>query len=231
MSTMKSGKGLPHEVLIYALTDPRSDLVRYVGKTQGSLDGRLRKHKRTSIREPSSTKCNQWLTELREKGLAPEIHELDRCRLGTWEFYEQTWISVCKDAGFELLNMTIGGGATTGHRHKESTKILLRAAAKKQFEDPVYRKISSEAAKAQWKDPAMRAHLVVKLKEAASKEAYLENQRDKKKALWATREYREKVLESRSFGQHSIGAKRMWSKPEYRAKRSALIAEKKLAAG
>jgi hypothetical protein len=55
---------------VYRLTDPRNDLIRYIGGTVTSLDGRLKGHLSTS-RNTGGSPVNRWIRELTAVGLLP----------------------------------------------------------------------------------------------------------------------------------------------------------------
>jgi hypothetical protein len=65
---------MSNSIRIYALTDPRDDLARYVGKTRQTLAQRLSLH--LVFREPSSAH-DAWLLGLRKLNLVPAIIEID----------------------------------------------------------------------------------------------------------------------------------------------------------
>lgn len=88
---------------IYALSDPRTSRVRYVGATARALSIRLAGH----LRKPSNKGLRRWFDELRAAGLRPVISELPREFLN-WQDDERGWI-----AHFRLwpgmLNVDPGG--------------------------------------------------------------------------------------------------------------------------
>lgn len=94
---------------IYSLTDPRTNQVRYIGKTITPLGNRLKKHLSGCYLE-SSTHKNNWIKSLLAKELKPTIEEIDVVSTKEWEFWEKYWIAQCKEWGFSLTNTTKGGG-------------------------------------------------------------------------------------------------------------------------
>lgn len=61
----------PHEVWIYGLVDPRTDKLRYVGRTS-SLAARIAQH-----RGPQASKrVRKWIAELHALGLKPIVARL-----------------------------------------------------------------------------------------------------------------------------------------------------------
>lgn len=59
---------------IYALIDPRDDVVRYVGITI-NVQVRLYGHLTNSI--GGNLRVKQWITELHQEGISPNLHILE----------------------------------------------------------------------------------------------------------------------------------------------------------
>ena len=97
-------------VTIYALLDPNTEQIRYVGKTVHCPKRRLQNH----LHEKGNTyKCN-WIKSL--NGKIPELLILDTVSKDDWIFWEQYWISQCKTWGFKLTNATLGGEGHCGYK-------------------------------------------------------------------------------------------------------------------
>ena len=97
-------------VTIYALLDPNTEQIRYVGKTVHCPKRRLQNH----LHEKGNTyKCN-WIKSL--NGKIPELLILDVVNKDDWIFWEQYWISQCKTWGFKLTNATLGGEGHCGYK-------------------------------------------------------------------------------------------------------------------
>ncbi|HDZ14772.1 hypothetical protein LCGC14_1296630 [marine sediment metagenome] len=96
---------------IYALADPRSGEIRYVGKSNVPKR-RLYNHKTTRFKDNKLK--NMWLRELYTNGMNPEIKALECCKEDRWEEKEKEWISFF---GLEnLVNALEGGqGGLNGH--------------------------------------------------------------------------------------------------------------------
>lgn len=102
---------------IYALLDPVSNEVRYVGYTRRTIADRLKYHVWDSTRAGphGKTKKAKWLRGLARDKRVPGIAVLQVGR-GDWSTAEQFWVAAFRQAGMDLLNMTAGG---TGVRTKE----------------------------------------------------------------------------------------------------------------
>lgn len=102
------GKGRDLRIVyIYALAEPGTDIIRYIGKTV-DLKNRLTRH----LSETSKTYKNNWIKSL--NGIKPEVIILDECDEDNWIDCEKYWISQCKTWGFKLTNLTEGGEGMCG---------------------------------------------------------------------------------------------------------------------
>lgn len=90
---------------IYGLVDPRTEQIRYVGKTVEKLRRRLKSH---IVARNLKYPVNRWVKKLFDAGLRPDIFEIetvDAC----WQDAEQFWISYFRCVGADLLNLAPGG--------------------------------------------------------------------------------------------------------------------------
>lgn len=122
---MAAGKG---DVLIYALCDPDSLAVRYVGKTT-DMKARMRSHKYEAASGKFKTRKANWLRSL--NGREPVILILATAKQGEWCKLERHWIKKMKDSGCDLTNHADGGQTSPveGVGHTEETKAKLREIA------------------------------------------------------------------------------------------------------
>ena len=80
-------------VSIYALRDPRTQEVRYIGKTIHSVSGRLRKHIGLARNGHRDHKYN-WMRQLLVLGLEPVLDILELVSPDAdWEESEMWWIA------------------------------------------------------------------------------------------------------------------------------------------
>lgn len=104
---------VPHEaafrltgkaIFIYALIDPETKDIRYVGKSIRPR-ARLTNH----LNEKSRCYRTHWLQSLRRRGLRPILRLLDILPLsGNWQAVERDWIARAREA-WSLVNSTDGG--------------------------------------------------------------------------------------------------------------------------
>jgi hypothetical protein len=97
-------------VFIYALLDPRTNQVRYIGKANNPKD-RYSNHY-NSARDKNSHKRN-WINNIRNDGLKPELAIIDEVPKTNWQYWEKFYIYLFKSWGFDLLNYTGGGDGAT----------------------------------------------------------------------------------------------------------------------
>ena len=103
------------KTFIYALIDPTTDKIRYIGKSNNPKQ-RLLRHIKDVYKNISYK--NSWLRSLLSNSLYPELFILDEVSYEEWQFWEQHYISLYKYYGYTLTNMTIGG--ESGNNNKES---------------------------------------------------------------------------------------------------------------
>ena len=110
-----------NKTFIYALIDPTTDKIRYIGKSNNPKQRLLRHIK--DVYKTISYK-NSWLRSLLSNNLYPELFILDEVSYEEWQFWEQHYISLYKYYGYTLTNMTIGG--ESGNNNKESLLKMVR---------------------------------------------------------------------------------------------------------
>lgn len=114
-------------VTIYALKDPATGEVRYVGKAN-NLKARIRAH---LWEAKSSTLQNRKVRWLRSLDSDPVVEILEIVPNSIWEARERFWIAKYRSKGARLTNFAPGGQTSPveGRGHTEETKAKCRAAA------------------------------------------------------------------------------------------------------
>lgn len=92
---------------IYALVDPRTDRVKYVGKTNCPRQ-RLYGHTNSKGKTPVTV----WCRALKRLGLSPTMEIIEAC--DDWQDAERFWIEEFRRVGLFLLNFTDGGDGGLG---------------------------------------------------------------------------------------------------------------------
>jgi hypothetical protein len=120
---------------IYALLDPNTAEVRYVGK---SVNPALRYASHIHSRLHPRTHCGKWIRSLAIKGHRPEMVILEDS--ADWHEAEPFWISYFKFLGARLTNHSTGGemgpiGYTPSHeaRTKMSSSQRRRVSEAKKY--------------------------------------------------------------------------------------------------
>lgn len=96
-------------IYIYTLSHPKTNEIRYVGKTHN-----LKKRLWQSIYDKSKTKKNNWIKSITNTGLIPVMEVIEETNTGGWPSAEKYWIAQLKEWGFRLLNATDGGEGISG---------------------------------------------------------------------------------------------------------------------
>lgn len=115
--------------IIYTLIDPRTSLIRYVGKTENTTD-RLSSHIREAKKGTQSYVYN-WIRELLRLDLVPLIKTIEECN--NWQEREIFWIQKLREDGYPLTNASHGGD---GARMSQEQREKLRIKAINRFKDP-----------------------------------------------------------------------------------------------
>jgi GIY-YIG catalytic domain len=92
-------------MFIYALCDPQSGEIRYIGKAD-DVAKRLKGHLRERRRD---FPLYRWIAKLRRRGGVPAVVVLEECSPDSWQPAERQWIRECRQRGVRLLNVANGG--------------------------------------------------------------------------------------------------------------------------
>lgn len=157
--------------LIYALIDPRTGQIRYVGRSCKGL-----RRARASAKENVGYKGN-WIQKLASQGKTPEITVLQECR--TYEELlsaEVAWISALRPTGL-LTNISAGGRdqrpfARGEHNPSKRAENRLRASVRaKERADPA---TLSREARQRWERHAYRTAVVRAIRQRCDDPSYCE---------------------------------------------------------
>jgi hypothetical protein len=99
-----------NNVLIYTLTCPIDNIVRYVGKTTiKNFNNRYRSHCNPHQRADKNKHKYNWLSLINKNGLKPIIEIIDEIPNTDWQIHEKYWIQQFRQWGFPLVNISDGG--------------------------------------------------------------------------------------------------------------------------
>ena len=113
---------------IYALSDPRTGMIRYVGKADNP-DKRLGSY----MADKQRNHRTNWLSSLKTEGLKPNMILLDRVPSAEWQQWERHYISQLREE-FHLVNETDGGDG--GINLSEDGRRKISAANKGKKKPP-----------------------------------------------------------------------------------------------
>jgi hypothetical protein len=137
---------------IYALTDPRTGAIRYVGKSDSPFR-RFEVH----LCDRSDTRKGRWIRRLLLDGVRPSLRILQIVRRSEWQQAERGWIAKAEQDGAMLTNSTAGGigpGNPT-----EETRAKMRAAKLGRRISDAQRAKQSASMKGRTKPPRSAEHI------------------------------------------------------------------------
>ena len=124
--------GGQRQVLIYALTYPGTDLVRYVGKTVRSPRKRHNEHIAAALKPNPRLPVHRWIKSLYNRGMWSCLWHLERVPENQdWAARERHWIAKFRDEGHDLLNLTDGGEGLAGHTHTAEARMAISSKLRK----------------------------------------------------------------------------------------------------
>lgn len=135
------------EHLIYKLTDPKTNEIRYIGQTTKKLSQRLSSHINKSKNSPNkTTHKNTWIKSLINEGLKPIIDLIEVVPDNMWKEKEKYYIKKYKELGENLLNLSEGGdsGSMPGGKRVWNSEMDFNEWRKKISESHKNRFISKE---------------------------------------------------------------------------------------
>lgn len=95
---------------IYALCEPGTRTVRYIGKTV-DIKRRFREHLKESVKLPTHLGC--WLQHVVRAGQTPNLVVLSKVLGRAWKAEERLYIANARMLGMDLVNLSDGGEGVT----------------------------------------------------------------------------------------------------------------------
>lgn len=114
---------------IYALCDPSTMDIRYVGKSNNPKS-RFNCHIKESLDGKHSHKCC-WIRTILQKGEKPHLWILDEVDIKDWEFWECFYIDLFKSYGFNLTNIDKGGRGSSRISDETRRKLSISKIGRK----------------------------------------------------------------------------------------------------
>lgn len=199
-------------VSIYKMLDPVTKRVRYVGKTEQTLEKRLYQH--IAKAKTNNSHCANWIKSLIANNESPIIELIEKVSLENWREKEIYWISFYRDRDNELTNFMDGGDGLTSETAKKLNSM------------PEVKKKIQQKSIENWKNPTIREKILSNLRLATSKEEYKEKLRSLSKKTWKSKEGREKMVKALKIANAkqerrdkiSAKSKEFWKDETYREK-------------
>ena len=140
---------------IYALVNPHSAEVRYIGKTTTEPAKRLQSHICEAKQNQWRSHRVNWIRSLLAENQRPELCVLATCAEAQSAWWERIFISAYRALEFRLVNATDGGEGSPGAKRSAETRALISAAQRGRTRSPEFkarlsvamrgRKMSAEA--------------------------------------------------------------------------------------
>lgn len=111
------------KIFIYALIDPITNAVRYIGKTNNLYERYYRHLQELQDPKKKNYHSKNWIRGIFSLGYAPKLEILETCNKTNWQEKEMYWIAFYTNLKANLTNMTIGGDGG-GMLNKVSPKRL-----------------------------------------------------------------------------------------------------------
>lgn len=206
-------------VAIYALIDPRTECLRYVGKTKRPLQARLKRHVYDAPKQDHRrTHRGCWLLQLKRQGLRPRIRLIQRVPSSQWPEAERYWVAFFREAGCPLTNSCAGGKGSEGHIVSPELRAQISARHKGKTLSSSHKAAISAAAKQKWADwRAKGKSMPQEQRETLSRQAKgRRHSKETRELLSSQRKGKPKSLEHREKIRQALKGEP--KSPEHRAK-------------
>jgi len=113
---------------VYALCDPVTREIRYIGKTVVKPRDRLRRHVWDALKGGTDWPVSRWIRKISQD---PALLILEECDRDVAPRAEQVWIAWGRRVGLRLLNLTDGGDGMQGYQLSAETRAKIGAASRR----------------------------------------------------------------------------------------------------
>lgn len=116
-------------VFIYALKEPDTGRIRYIGKTSDP-GFRLRRHIAQARKGLEKYRKVRWIRSLLDRGIEPAMEMIDETSESEWPMLEAAYIQFYRDEGCDLVNSTCGGEGFGAVNHNFRRNFSLETRQK-----------------------------------------------------------------------------------------------------
>lgn len=96
----------PGVTFIYAICEPGTDEVRYIGRCRSGVLGRWYTHL-SAARRGKTPPVSRWIAECLAQGKEPRPIMLAECPHDVEKQVERAWVRLFEDNGYRLLNVAL----------------------------------------------------------------------------------------------------------------------------
>lgn len=189
------------DILIYGLVDPRTNEIRYVGKTTQTLNKRLSQHL-CSNKKHNPHKFN-WINQLKTLNLKPTIILIESCNDKNWVEREKHYILTIEN----LTNITQGG--ENGLFFSKEIIEKISKGVKKAWSNKEFREKQSLKQKEFWSNNENRINQGLKIVGSKRTQEHKETLSTIKKNQWLNDDYKDKMVNQ---------SKDLWNDENYKNK-------------
>jgi hypothetical protein len=176
---------MENNIFIYGLVCPKTNEIRYVGKTKQTLKKRLQQHLWVGNKKHNPHKYN-WINQLKNDNLKPIIIKIELCNKNNWVEREKYWISQYNN----LTNLTQGG--EEGLFFSDEIRKKISEGVKNNLTIDKL-KLMSERAIKYWSNLDNRKKQSEKIKGIIRSDKHKQIISDNKKNLWKDETYKNKM--------------------------------------
>lgn len=223
--------------IIYGLIDPRTKLVRYIGKCTRGLKRAKAHSTKWCLAQPTYSAA--WIKTLIAVGLIYEVTILEVTTIDLLSQAERWWISYGRASRWPLTNLTDGGEGAPGMYTSRKLRQARSARAKQMWNDDEYRNAHSGEF-SHTKRTEVRDNISKGLKQALSTPEAKKMMTAAANKRWGSKDYRDKhsgnnhpsaqpgfkdkmskvqaIAQSKSETRerHRVATAAVWAQPGYR---------------
>lgn len=147
---------LPDTVVrIYGLIDPRTGLIRYIGRTKKTLRQRLATHLKDAATDPPTNHRIRWFKKLISLGLTPIPFLIEECR-GNGCLEEKFHIRLARADGMNIVNSNDGSDGPMWICDETRQKLSRAAKGRRHRPESIAKMLANRVHTAEQREQARR---------------------------------------------------------------------------